>query len=128
MKNAHLDPDLGYLHAHLTDNGDVEIHRDSLVNGHSTFDLGQICAVRLALDILRLTGQADAAIVQSIANTIEARAEAEDMLSTAEMQAIARTLRCGVGAPIVPVPAVRPSNVVAFPVRVVAVRMEGMVG
>src|SRR4051794_34425660 len=57
MKNAHFDPELGYTHAHLTDNGDIELHRDSR-NGHTTFDLGQLCAVKLAIDILRLTNHA----------------------------------------------------------------------
>lgn len=124
MIRHHHDPDLGTTHVHVTDHGDVELHRDSAA-GHSTFDLGQICAVQLALDILRISGQADAAIVQSIANTIEARAEAGDVLSTSEMRSIAMTLRCGVGAPVVLDP-VRVGNVVRFPL-VVTVRVEGMV-
>lgn len=127
MKNAHHDPDLGYTHAHVEDDGGIMLHRDSEMSGHSTFDLG-ICATKIAIDILRLSGQADATVVQSIANTIEARADCGDTLSVAEMRGIAATLRFGVGVPVAPVLATRPSNVVAFPARTVAVRMQGVVG
>jgi hypothetical protein len=110
--NTHYDPDLGHLHAHLDDNGDIEIHRDSSVSGHTMIPLG-IAAVPLAMDILRLSGQAPAALVQRIATMIAARADAGDLLSLAEMRGVAATLRCGIGLPQVTatVPA---GNVVSF--------------
>lgn len=126
----HYDPDLGRLCAHIDDHGGIEIHRDA-ISGHTMVPLG-IAAVKLAIDILTLSGQADATVVQRISDTIAARAEAGDMLSVAEMRGIAATLRMGIGAPIVPVLAVRPSaEVVQFRPRaavVVSVPVGGMVG
>ncbi len=91
------DPDLGYLSAHIDDNGDIEIHRES-VHGNTMIPLG-IAARQLAVDVLMLSGQADAATVQHLASMIEARADENDALSIAEMRAIAATLRHGIRLP-----------------------------
>lgn len=95
---TYYDPDVGQLHAAIDDSGCVEIHRRSAVSGSSMIPLG-IAARQLALDVLMLSGQADAATVQIVAGMIEARAEADDALSIAEMRAVAATLRHGITLP-----------------------------
>lgn len=111
----HYDPDFGYITAHLTEEGDIEIHRDSSATGKRTImPLGSV-GVDVALDILHLSGQAHATIVQRIANTLTERADAGQPLCVAEMRSIAYALRSGVGLPIpvVQVPE-RGGNVVQF--------------
>lgn len=111
---THHDPDYGHISAHLTQDGDIEIHRDSAVSGITVTPLGTV-GVAVALDILKLSGQAHHTIVQKIADTISACAEAGEPLTISEMHAIAATLRVGVQLPIkVRIPAPVGGNVVMF--------------
>lgn len=119
MKNAHYDDDLGYFHIHVDDCAGLELHRDSIIDGHTMMPLG-ICAVRLARDILVYSGQADATTVQHVADTMEALADEGHELSGAEMREIAAVLRSGVL-----VKKRASSNVVQFRPAVSVVRMVG---
>lgn len=124
MKNAHFDDDLGYFHIHMDDCASLELHRDSIVDGHTMVPLGA-AAVHLARDILVYSGQADAATVQRVADTMEALADEGHGLTAEEMREIAAVLRHG--------GMVKPrvaSNVVQFrpAVRCAAVRLAGVVG
>lgn len=104
---THHDPDFGKISAHLTPDGDIEIHRDSVLSGLTITPLGTV-GVQVALDILTLSGQAHHTIVQRVADALDA---IDEPLSVESMRKISQTLRMGVEFPVLRVGA---GNVVQF--------------